>query len=399
MATKIEKPLTSTSASSATSRESGDKPVHGSLRLRSGQALGSPRTGGGVREATLADLPKLLELERQGFPLDQFTEEQYRHLLTEAHATTFVIERDGVVRGSAVMLWRGNAATGHLYSIVTDQSHQGGGLGGKLLLACEEAAVAQGCEQMLLEVRPDNDRAIHFYETRGYRAIGRIENYYSDGADAIQMTKRLPEEEGRDAAHIDVPYYPQSQEFTCGAAALMMAMKHFTPRLRMDMSLEIELWKESTTVFMTSGLGGCGPFGMAVAAQRRGYPTRVMLTSRMIPFLSSVRHQDKKEVIKLMHDNLLKEARQLGVDKQNVYFHDPNEDPYVEAGKPQPRNLAFSIPEFRKMRRYGSEVTKSVVFISRPMHPVSDWPVSPAATTSNARQLSLPLIVNRASNL
>jgi hypothetical protein len=177
----------------------------------------------------------------------------------------------------------------------------------------------------------------------------------------------------------------------------MMAMKYHTPSSKLHRSLELRIWKEATTVFMTSGLGGCGPFGLAVATQRRGYPTRVVLSDCKTPFVSSVRTQEKREVIRLMHARLQQDARALGVtahyfsftfgdiaaalrhneipivlistyrlhkvraphwvvvtefDKQNVFFHDPYEAFYL-ADRSLARNLAIPIPE----------VTKSVVFV------------------------------------
>ena len=60
-----------------------------------------------------------------------------------------------------------------------------------------------------------------------------------------------------------VPYYEQTLDFTCGSSALMMAMKSLDPSLRFSRTLELRLWREATTIFMTSGHGGCGPLGLA----------------------------------------------------------------------------------------------------------------------------------------
>ena len=66
--------------------------------------LGVHQNGPGIIcEASLEDLPALLALEKQGFPRDTFSEEEFRHLLTEAHATTPVIAYDGAVRGAAAL--------------------------------------------------------------------------------------------------------------------------------------------------------------------------------------------------------------------------------------------------------------------------------------------------------
>ena len=49
----------------------------------------------------------------------------------------------------------------------------------------------------------------------------------------------------------------------------MMAMTALDPSRTMDANDEIRIWREATTVFMTSGHGGCGPYGLALAAHRR----------------------------------------------------------------------------------------------------------------------------------
>ena len=42
-------------------------------------------------------------------------------------------------------------------------------------------------------MRADNAAAIRFYERRGYRPIGRREDYYEDGTTALLYARDLPE--------------------------------------------------------------------------------------------------------------------------------------------------------------------------------------------------------------
>ena len=62
----------------------------------------------------------------------------------------------------------------------------------------------------------------------------------------------------------------QSTEFTCGPACIMMALawadRAFTP----PPLLEFQLWREATTIYMTSGPGGCEVYGLAVTLKRHG---------------------------------------------------------------------------------------------------------------------------------
>jgi len=360
-----------------------------------------------VRPARPSDLDDFVRLEQLGFASDRFSRERLRYLLDEAHASAFVVSQGGAAVGTAIVLWRKNATVGRLYSIVLDPAYRGKGLAQCLLAACERAARAEGCTRLSLEVRADNARAIRCYERHGFRALEALPAYYEDGCDGLKMWKPI-EADHSSGMRLDLPYYPQSLEFTCGAASLMMAMKHFTPQLKLDRALELMLWKEATLIFMTSGLGGCGPFGLALAARRRGYGARVLLSSRQTPFLSSVRSEDKKEVVGLVHEQLRREADEQGVraeyrdfnaddviaglargevpillistyrlhkvkaphwvavtghDKTYLYFHDPYEGFYVE-DKLQAQHVRIPLAEFPKIRRYGKDVTKSVVFLS-----------------------------------
>ena len=83
---------------------------------------------------------------------------------------------------------------------------------------------------------------------------------------------------GDEVPHVlPVPYQRQRYEFTCGPAAVMMALRHFDPRVKLDRTLELQLWREATLIFMTSGIGGCGPMGLAAAAAARGLVARVVI--------------------------------------------------------------------------------------------------------------------------
>jgi hypothetical protein len=52
----------------------------------------------------------------------------------------------------------------------------------------------------------------------------------------------------KDDVALNVPFYHQQQDFTCGSASLMMAMKYFNPSLEMSVDLEIDIWRESNLV-------------------------------------------------------------------------------------------------------------------------------------------------------
>jgi len=259
---------------------------------------------------------------------------------------------------------------------------------------------------MSLEVRTDNTGGVAFYERHGYRVTKALPGYYEDGGAGVRMARALVTP-GSGRIRLDVPYHAQSQEFTCGPACLMMAMKREDPDLALTRTLELILWKEATLVFMTSGLGGCGPMGLAVAARRRGFEVEVILSDHRTPFLSTVRTRAKKDVITLMHRALRREAVARGVkvdafnfgfrslaqamrrgmvpivlistfrqhrvraphwvvvtgfDGEHVSFHDPYEAFYVNDVR-RGRNVMVPVAEFDRMAAYGKRLTRSAVLI------------------------------------
>jgi hypothetical protein len=73
----------------------------------------------------------------------------------------------------------------------------------------------------------------------------------------------------------------------------MMAMKALDPAMELNRTLELRLWREATTIFMTSGHGGCGPYGLALSAYRRGFPWRS--TSMKMAFFWWIRYVARKK--------------------------------------------------------------------------------------------------------
>jgi hypothetical protein len=57
-----------------------------------------------------------------------------------------------------------------------------------------------------------------------------------------------------------IPYYAQSAEFTCGPACVLMIFKHFDPHLKLNRTLEFEVWRQCNMI----GVRGADPFGMSV---------------------------------------------------------------------------------------------------------------------------------------
>ncbi|HEY3244959.1 MAG TPA: peptidase C39 family protein [Phycisphaerae bacterium] len=253
-----------------------------------------------------------------------------------------------------------------------------------------------------------------------HAAFRRPRSAHSDTGDPEQMRTS--------AIKLKVPYYAQTLEFTCGPACLMMALKYFHPETTLNRALELSLWREATLVFMTRGLGGCGPFGMAAAAARRGLKALVVQSKPVVPFLYSVRTREKREVIRLVHEQNIVESERLGVarrcgnfdvglirallergaipivlislyrlygtkephwvivtgcDDRYVYLHDP----YAALrGSTRRRNFPVDMDVFHGIRSYGRDLAKMAVALSDRSLELPEDALRPLTRRARARQ-------------
>jgi ribosomal protein S18 acetylase RimI-like enzyme len=264
-----------------------------------------------IRKARAADLDQLVELEERCFETDRLSRRSFRYILTKARASTLVHERRGRITGYVLVLFSRGTALSRLYSIAVDSSERGKGVGRELLTAAEGEALERGCVSMRSEVRRDNAASIGLFESAGYVPFEELEDYYEDHMDALRFERTLAPQ--LELSQVRVPYYQQSTDFTCGPACLMMAMRALDPSLKLDRRLELRLWREATSIFMTSGHGGCGPYGLALAAQRRGFGAELYVKQRDVFLVDSVRHPDKKEVMRIVEEDFSERVQEVGI--------------------------------------------------------------------------------------
>ncbi|UCE24445.1 MAG: peptidase C39 family protein [Candidatus Zixiibacteriota bacterium] len=361
-----------------------------------------------IRLATEHDLDSLFRLEEKAFETDRFTRDQIDYLLTESPATNFVLEDRSALAGAACILWRKSHQGARLYNVAIDPDYQGRGLGLRLLKECELEAARRGCEKMTLEVRADNDRAIKFYERQGYIIIRSMPDYYDDGTAGLKMSKVIDLDVPAKLRY-KVPYYHQTLDFTCGPACLMMALKYYYPDTELNRAMEMTLWKEATLIFMASGFGGTDGFGLALSALNRGLFCHIVMSMDTTPMLKSVRIPRKREVMKVVHNDLKRKARKAGLgsaiydygtdeivaalhrgmlpivmistyrltgdrvphwvvvtgfDKDSVFIHDPDVDSY-KRDRSQARHLRIEKSEFLRMARFGKEVYRCLLLVGK----------------------------------
>jgi ribosomal protein S18 acetylase RimI-like enzyme len=264
-----------------------------------------------LRKAERGDIDSLMELEHSVFATDQLTRRSLLRFLQSASAELIVAEEGGRIVGTAIVLFRQRSAVARLYSIAVAPHMGGRGIGPMLLQAAEDAALARGCRSIRLEVHETNAAAISRYRKSGYREFGRHARYYEDGGAALRFEKRLmPAVGGLKAAP---PYFHQTTEFTCGPACIMMALAWANPALAPPPAFEFELWREATTIFMTSGPGGCEVYGLAVTLKRHGLEPEIHVSRPGPYFLETARSAEKRRVMEVTQEAFRREAQALAI--------------------------------------------------------------------------------------
>jgi len=265
-----------------------------------------------IRKARVNDIPRLLDIENACFDYDKLSRRNFHWMIKKAHSIFLVLEYETYLVGYGLVLINSGTSLARLYSIATLSQFQGHGLASKLIKELEDrSAQDEDCAYLRLEVKEDNKSAIKLYERLGYTKFTEKEDYYDDGKTAYCYEKRI--RTLTKPQRFNIPYHGQGTEFTCGPSSLMMAIKTFNPAFDMGLSNELQIWREATTIFMTQGHGGCGPHGLALSAWRRGYTVEMYLSRSEVLFLNTVRSEEKKRIIELVHRDFEKKISETNI--------------------------------------------------------------------------------------
>lgn len=147
-------------------------------------------TGIVIRPMEIDDLKKVLEIEKQSFPVPWTQDQFFSELTRNRYARYFVLEKDKRIIGYlGFWLMRDNI---HINNIAIAEKFQRRGYGGKLLKFVEEEAIVHKIKKISLEVRKSNYIAQNMYRKFGYEVIKMWRNYYrEEKEDALVMEKKL----------------------------------------------------------------------------------------------------------------------------------------------------------------------------------------------------------------
>lgn len=357
--------------------------------------------------ARLEDVDTLYDIEIRCFDTDRLSKRSFRWMIQKGNCDFILARDEEEVVGYILVLYHRGTHLARLYSFAVTPERRGRGIADILMQHGEKLAVDRNCIYMRLEVHSKNQAAIRFYERYGYHPFGLFKDYYEDHADALRYQKRIlyPDEQ---LSFFPIPYYQQTTDFTCGPASLIMAMQALDESITPDRSLELQLWREATTIYMTSGHGGCSPPGLALAAWRRHFKVEVWLNSKGPLFLDGVRSEKKKTVMSLVHEDFIEQIKKTdivlhyeemnlsqlddcldkggiplvlissyhftrskaphwvvvsGADETFIYIHDPDED--VDSYRTRTDNLYLPIARevFNKAFRFGQSGLRTAVII------------------------------------
>ena len=265
-----------------------------------------------IRPAQLTDLESLVALEKACFSTDRLSRRSFKHWLSAPLTVILVAEKQAQVLGYILIIHHPGTRLARIYSLAVLPELRGQGIARALLISGEQAALAAGHLYLRLEVAIENLPAIKLYESLGFQKFGLHRDYYQDHQDALRYQKRIRRYRNQPQQR-SVPWLKQTTPFTCGPASLMMAMQGLNRQYTPSQEEEINLWREATTIFMTSGHGGCHPLGLALAAKRRAFQVEVWINQSGSLFIDSVRNEDKKQVIELVDNCFKREAAEQNI--------------------------------------------------------------------------------------
>lgn len=147
-----------------------------------------------VRPMTEADLDTLYPHEEAMFGTEAWSYESYLDELRNPETRYYVVAQtdDGHVLGNAGLMTIGETA--QIVTVGVLPAARRNGVGRTLVRHLVEHARELEADEVILEVRMDNEAARSLYEDEGFTVLGIRRGYYDLGrVDAVTMRKRLVE--------------------------------------------------------------------------------------------------------------------------------------------------------------------------------------------------------------
>ena len=119
----------------------------------------------------------------------RWTAAKVRRQIEDRETMVLVASIDGELRGFAIMKFGDLEA--HLFLLAVEPKARRQGIGTRLVRWLERSCETAGMQNIRLEVRASNSKALAFYENLDYKRMGRIAAYYDGRETAVVMTRSL----------------------------------------------------------------------------------------------------------------------------------------------------------------------------------------------------------------
>lgn len=141
-----------------------------------------------ILPATAADLNEVMQLERECFGVDAWSEQNMHFELVAEHTSYFTVRVDDRLIAFAGLSKVPSSQQSDVQTIAVAADYRGKKLGLALMQKLLDTARGQGATETFLEVRADNPGAIGLYKKLGFEQIDVRRAYYQpDGVDALIM--------------------------------------------------------------------------------------------------------------------------------------------------------------------------------------------------------------------
>lgn len=145
-----------------------------------------------VQRATINDLERLYQIERECFTIEAFGKGHIAYLLQNPNTLSLVAHVNGEIAGFIIGLIHRHdkMITGRVYTIDVAVKHRRKGVGLRLLNELEQKFLKKGVKICYLEVRLDNVAAVELYRKHGYVEVEKLKHYYGR-IHGVRLKKKL----------------------------------------------------------------------------------------------------------------------------------------------------------------------------------------------------------------
>lgn len=136
------------------------------------------------RKMTPDDASKVELVEKACFAMPWSRESFWQEASNDKAYYLVALDEQNIIGYVGAWILFGEA---QITNVAVMPAYQDKGIGRLMMQEIIKIALEHEATSMTLEVRPSNSRAIHLYESLGFKSVGRRKGYYEDGEDAEIM--------------------------------------------------------------------------------------------------------------------------------------------------------------------------------------------------------------------